>query len=478
MAEEIDPIYGRITQPAIYEGASTSYKHGLYGLYYTNSGSEDTLAVREIEYLRMRAAHLIRNGGFGRIALDKYAIALGSITVNWKREDGSEHELMTSLWKEFTASPSTDGFGNFDTMQAVWNKSIFSTGAAYTRMLVKRKKKGTKVPLALQHLPTQLHNLYYFGDGVNDSIIHGMRFDLDKPVSYFFDKSIYQKNILDVNIKPMEIPAEEILHIFHRDSPGQWIGIPLLSSCIMNLLDLDDLIDATIAKQKAAQAIAWIIENTNVLAPTPVGSVVTSKDKNQNDKITFQAQGGNVQYLNKGEIIKFYQSTDIGANLPLLIKSELQRISSTLGIPYHAFTGDTDSLDFSTIRAVGIELRNRIMFIHHVYTIPVGFTPLTTYFKELASLYFDVEDAVPSYQLPRHFGADELKDTQADLLEVQSGFATLKSKLDERHTTFEEVVEDAKRNQELKQYGIDPYNKGKESAQTTNNGPNTNSTMG
>jgi hypothetical protein len=37
-----------------------------------------------------------------------------------------------------------------------------------------------------------------------------------------------------------------------------------------------------------------------------------------------------------------------------------------------------------------------------------------------------------------------LKDAQADLLEVQSGFATWESKLEERNLTVEEIIEDKK----------------------------------
>jgi len=186
---------------------------------------------------------------------------------------------------------------------------------------------------------------------------------------------------------------------------------------------------------------------------TPTGSPIVTKDKEKQDKIVFKSTGGNTQYLNKGERINFYQSTDIGANLPVLIKAELHRIAATVGIPYHNLTGDTSGLDFSSIRAIGIELRTRIEYIHHMYTIPLGLTPLTSYFKNLGKLYSKkVGNAVPVYQLPRWYGVDALKDAQADLLEVQSGFSTLESKLDERHTTFEQIMADRDK---IKESGLD-----------------------
>ena len=84
-----------------------------------------------------------------------------------------------------------------------------------------------------------------------------------------------------------------------------------------------------------------------------------------------------------------------------------------------------------------------------------------------------VDKAYPFFQLPRWYGIDDLKDIQADLLEVQSGMATLSSKLDERHTSFEEIVEDRKL---IKESGLDSVLENKQQMnQTKNTKANTNS---
>jgi capsid protein len=115
--------------------------------------------------------------------------------------------------------------------------------------------------------------------------------------------------------------------------------------------------------------------------------------------------------------------------------------------------------------------------VHHTQTIAMGLSPLATYFKSLAMRYAkNVANAIPTFQLPRQYGVDELKDAQADLLEIQNGMATLESKLNERHVTFEEIVEDCKRREELKQYGIDFSSQPKAMAQAGNTEANSNST--
>jgi capsid protein len=213
--------------------------------------------------------------------------------------------------------------------------------------------------------------------------------------------------------------------------------------------------DATVARQKASQAISWIVKNTNPLNPVPVGVPTYVKDKEEKDKLVFKSQGTNVQYLNKNEDIVFHQGADIGANFVKLCETELRRIANAVKVPYHQLTGDTSGIDFSTLRAITIELRVRMEHVHQTQTIAMGLAPLTKYFKALASRYKNVGSAEPTYQMPRQYGVDELKDAQADLLEIQYGMATLESKLQERHTTFEEIVEDCRRREELKQFGID-----------------------
>lgn len=474
-----DYTYDMVRQPA-FESATVSYKNGLRGLL---KGEPDTLSSRELLFLQMRSAHAIRNNGVAKAARDRYITKLGNICVNWKTPDGKTHKVMQKLWDEFVANPNLDGIGTLANTQSVWHASMFQSGNSYTRLQIRRKDNSNVVPLKLELVTPEFHDVLYYGTTTSNNpdeyIRNGIRFIDSKPDAYFFRKGIWQSFYMNQTVNPytrIEVPADEMIHMFIREMPGQFIGIPSLASVLIPLYELDELADATVAKQKAAQAIAWIVTNTNPIAMTPTGTPTAVKGKDLEDKVVFKSSGGNTQYLNKGEDIRFYQSTDIGANLQVLIKSELQKIATSIGIPYHELTGDTNGLDFSSIRAVAIELRTRIEYIHHFYTIPLGLIPLTDRFKELAVMYKKgVSNAVPTFQLPRVYGVDELKDTQADLLEVQYGMSTLQSKLDERHTTYEEILEDVKRRQELKQYGVDFSPSGKTTGQSKNVEANPNS---
>jgi len=121
MAETYDPyqdaFYSPLEQKA-FEGASTSYKSSQRGLL---TGEADTLAARELLTLQMRSNHAIRNNGYAKTAITRYATSLGAIQVNWKDDKGKSHTTMQALWDEFVANPNLDGYGTLDNTQSVWH---------------------------------------------------------------------------------------------------------------------------------------------------------------------------------------------------------------------------------------------------------------------------------------------------------------------------------------------------------------------
>jgi lambda family phage portal protein len=451
MSNVIDDVYTILHRGATaFDGASTKYKEDMNNVFF---GSPDQIISRELLLLQQRSLHAIRNNGYAKIARDKYVTNVGSLKVLWHDNKNRRHNRMQDLWDAFADNPSLDGYGTLCNLQSLWHSSLFSTGNAFTRKLIRKGRKNSIVPLVLEPIQSELHDLFYFGDG-RKTVRHGIGFTDNVPDTYYFRLQAYQEFPIINNTQNITaIPSNEVLHLFNRELPGQWLGVPVLSSILIPLYELDELMDATVARQKASQAISWIITNSNPTNMMPVGVPIIDKAANSKEKVVFKATGSNVQYLNKGENITFHQGADIGPNFVKLAELELRRISNACHVPYHQLTGDTNGIDFSTLRALLIELRSRIEYTHHFLTIPLGLAPLTAYFKELAQLYYpNVKNATPSYQLPRFYGVDDLKDAQADVLEIQNGLATLDSKLQERHTTFEAIAADRER---LKELGLD-----------------------
>ena len=472
-------VYQRIRQNA-YDGSVSNYRLEQKGLI---SGEADKLAERELKLLWQRSHHAVRNNGYAKAAKTNFVQSIAGISVKWQDEKGKVNKAMQAEWDKFISNPNLDGYGNFNNTQEGWIASLFESGEAFCRMLIK-KRADSAIPLVLQNIEAEYLNPQ-FNNGTPEKTRNGITFDPSgiKPSIYHFNKRLnFVLDSLNYPAETVNIPADEIIHIFMRERANQWRGVPLLSSVLLPLYELDDLTDATIAKQKAAQAISWIVKNTNPSSAVAIGSATLSLDINDTDeqgnrRVITQASGGGVQYLNKGEDVAFYQGTDIGPNLPEMIKAELHKIAQALGLTYVALTGDYDSLSFSALQQAAIEMRVRSEYISRMYIINLGLAPLCAKFQELATLFVSKRFAnlKPVYQMPRKYGVNDLKDAQADILELDNGLTTLARVTAERDLTVEEIEEDIALRKKMGIYK-DP-NKPVQSnmAQTKNTSANSNS---
>ena len=459
---ELDTSY-TIPRQSAYEGATTSYRMEQRGLA---QGDQDTVAARELKNLWARSHYLVRNNACS-ITAKKRLLAnwIGTgITVAWVNPNKTPNKKLQKIWDTWAQECNYDGYGNLYTTEAGWGGALFESGESLTQMIIS-KRKTSRIPLALKGLEAeQLDPLFNKvsseSTGLNpvipaeQDVRTGIGFIDGKPVTYYFWKKHPGSKLPTApgNVR-IAVPAEDVIHIFERERPGQWRGVPMLAAVLLNIYEMDELVDATIQRQKAAQAISWIIGNTSVTNAVAPGTVRQTADTTEVDPVTgkrkviIQSAGGNVQYLNKGEEVYFSSIDDIGSNLPVLLEDEWSKIAAALGLAYHQVTGDLSGVNFSSIRAGLNELRIRIEMVQEHLFITLGLSKVTARFQELAGIYESAAmlEAIAVYNTPRRYGVDDMKDAQADVLEVQAGFATLESKLKERNTTFEDIIADRKR---------------------------------
>lgn len=442
----------RVSYMPSYEGASTSYRLEQKGL---RAGDQDTLAARELQNLWQRSHYLTRNNAIGITAKHRLVtnwIGTG-IKIRWMNENGSPAEKVQKKWDKWLPESNIDGYGNFNNFQKDLGNAFMESGEGLARMYINRRK-SSEIPLALQLLEAE-QLCPIFTDNGDPNTRNGITFDVvGMPTKYHFWKR--HPGSLNLFTEPNDrvaVDASDVVHLFERQRPGQWRGIPFLAPVMLNIYELDELVDATIQRQKAAQAMSWIIENTNPLqafAPGTVRNTTTGEidpATGQKKKIV-QGTAGSVHYLNKGESVKFTSIQDIGPNLSVLLQDEMGKIATALGLTYDQLTGDLSQVNFSSIRAGLNEFRVRTEIIQRCHIINLALLPIALRWIELFSLYvprIGTTGVYPLFTLPRRYGVDELKDGQADLLEVQAGFSTMQRKLEERDVTFQEVLEDRKR---------------------------------
>jgi lambda family phage portal protein len=413
-------------------------------------GDQDTLSARELQMLWARSHHLMRNSAVA-VTAKKRLVAnwIGEgIGVRWMNPNETPNKKMQKAWDVWIKECNLDGYGDFNNTQVGWANGIIESGETFTRFVVSDKLKG-RIPLSLQMLEAEMLDPLYNDPFTNTW--NGITFDeVDRPKEYNFWKRFPASNKLNlsrtVNAElRQKVSASDVVHIFERERPGQWRGIPILAPVILLILEMEELTDATLQRQKAAQAISWIITNTdpsNAFVPG-MGRYVQVEDEEGTvkRKQIIQGTGGGVSYLNPMEDVKFSSIQDIGANLHVLLKEEWSKICSALGLAYHQVTGDLSDVNFSSIRAGLNELALRVTMMQENYFINLGMIPVCNKFQDLASIYITAQcaESYPIFDTPRRLGIDPLKDAQADLMEVQAGFTTLESKQQERGFTSEQV---------------------------------------
>jgi lambda family phage portal protein len=411
-----------------FEGATSGFRLEQKGLL---SGTADSLAVREVEFLRQRSHHLCRNSDLAitaRRKLISHWIGTG-IKVKFN------NKAVQAEWDAFASSPSIDGWGNLVNLQTLWASSFFENGEVFSVMTLKQNP-NCRIPLLLQTLEAEQLDLNYAVD--TDTKV-GITFDsYGKPTKYHFWKEYPGNNLSMKSIERVSIPAEDVLHIFQRDRPGQWRGIPKLAGVLLPLYELDELMDATLVRQKLAQIVAWIVETEDGLDPVlGTSDAETDPEEPESGGRSAQVQTilpGGIHYFRNGEKLKFATTEDIGNNFVAFITARIRSIASALGLTYEQMTGDLSSVNFSSIRAGLIEMRKDVAIIQQQVFINLALEPLVKRFKELGGVYISnrFTSCKYSFVFPKNDWVDPLKDVQADIEEIRAGLATFEDKLAER----------------------------------------------
>lgn len=436
--------------PPTFKSAGTDYKQAHRQAIVQDL---DLATAPELLFLQARSKYMCLNTPVATGALKKYKKDLGAIKVQWVDKKKKVHKKMQKLWEEFEENPCLDNKGDFETFQVTLNSDRFITGEGIARMVIRKKGNSNRIPLKLQGIESEYLDPIYNGLDKNHPLgltRYGITFDSETyniPQYYNFFRERYfgidAKGFKNPSIR-VQVDASNVIHCFERIRSNQWRGLPLLASAMIPLYALEDLCTATVATQTSSAAITWIIEQSASFGRTPIGTAQTRGNSSFDDakeKIVFDATGGGVQYTNPGDIFKLVQSRDVGSNLLGLIKEQYQEIAASLDWNYFELTGDLSSMNFSSIRAALIQTRKRLEFEYDIILIPDVLVPICRRFKELALINHAVDDAYPTFIYPRWYGVDDLKDAQADLLEMVSGFTPLQEILKKRGYTEDQIKE-------------------------------------
>jgi lambda family phage portal protein len=312
-----------------------------------------------LRLLRAQARDLVRNNAWARNGLR----GIVADVVGWgirPRPSGRGAARAAELWRQWGETRQCDAAGRVDFygLQALVMRCVAESGECLIRMRARRPDDGLAIPLQLQVMEPDL--LDTERDGIQlpngGSIVQGIELDaIGRRAAYWlFDRHPGANSIL-YNPISNRIPADQILHVYVMERPGQLRGPSWFASVDLRLHDFADYEDATLMKQKIAACMAVILTDPEGGASASGIAGVDSTTGHPTDEL----QPGMILTMPPGKsatVTNPPQSSDHES----YTVTQLRAVAAGLGIPYERLSGDYSKTSFSSARMARLAYERNI----------------------------------------------------------------------------------------------------------------------
>lgn len=415
-----------------YDGADT----GRRGNSIRRLGAApDTITARSLPRLRTGSHDLVRNNPHaakGVRVIVAEMIGTG-IIPRFKRGKRAAQNL-EQYARETLDTPRIDVFGQHDYygLQALAAGTMVESGEA---LIIRRRVNDRFLPVRFQvlepdHLDESMDRLLPDGG----RIIQGVEFDSQgRRVQYWILPEHPGGQFLRTR-NSVPIPAEDVIHVYRVDRPGQVRGIPWLAPVMLRLADFDDYENAQLVRQKIAACFAAFYHDTG----GPERTDTTEK-----------IEPGMIQRLAPGSKVEFGTPPQV-TDYADYSRVSLRAIAAGLGISYEALTGDLTSVNFSSGRMGHLQFQRNLDAWRWLTFIPQACVPMMRWWLEAAALTGKrTSDVTVSHTPPRREMISPEREVPANTAAMRSGQTSLVKVLQESGIDPEEHLEEIESTLEL-----------------------------
>jgi lambda family phage portal protein len=401
--------------------------------------------------LRNRSRHMSRNNGWAKRAVE--AITRHTIGEGIRPApigDLQKIKKIKDIWQEWAGSTDCDWYGktNFYGLQELAMRAIVEGG---DMLIVKRwgSDNESGIPLKLELLEGD--RIDHSRNGANEKGFArmGVQFTQTGEISgyWLFDHhpgdGINTFNTLESRF----FDKADIIHAFEVLRIGQVRGLPIGVASFMKINDFSDYEDAQLVKQKVAAAITAFITGNQQME-------IKKENRNQEGLLEF-VESGSVEYLNQDETVTFPNSPSV-SDYDSYSTRILQGIAAAYGITYEMLTMDYSRVNFTSGRMAKIDVTANFKSWQYNMIVPQICTPVWRWFIDAALVSGKITEPIKAdWTAPRVQQLDPVKETDAQVLKIKSGLATLSETIRETgrepEEFFEEYAQDIER---LKKLGI------------------------
>lgn len=360
-------IFDRLFSKKQRQAARRSYQAALHNRlvfdWVAGQASMDAEIRKSLKTLRNRSRDLVRNNPYAKNALraiENNVVGQGiglQAQVYMRRGnrlDTNTNSAIEYAWKRWSKKDSAHvaGILSFHDIERLVVKSVAESGEVFIR-LVKQRMGSSPVPLALEVIEADLlDDDYHDTQAANGNEI---RFGVERnqwgrPVAYhFLSKHPGDSHFTGNYRERTRIPANEIIHLFIMERPGQTRGVPWFASAILRLHQLQGFEEAEVIRARGEASLMGFITS-------PEGDALTDGTDESDRVTTFEP--GTIKQLLPGEDFKEFSPNRAGGQFDPFLRSVLRSVAAGIGVSYETLSKDYSQSNYSSSRLALLDDRD------------------------------------------------------------------------------------------------------------------------
>ncbi|MGX7741552.1 phage portal protein [Rhodopseudomonas parapalustris] len=345
--------------------------------------------------------------------------------------DQSVRSALNIAFESWTDDADADGLTDFYGLQSIMVRRMVIDGEAFAVLGTIDGRLRIRLVDPEQVDPSLNREL---SDGRR--IVQGVEFDAaGRRVAYHILPERPGMPFAHLQLTATRVPAEDLIHMFRPEVPGQVRGISWFAPVLLRITDLDSWRDSQLVRQKVAAALAGFVTSSS-------GTGAPFEGEQTGAALIGGLEPGTIKFLDPGQDIKFSTPAGIGAEVIDFAKITEREISVGLGVPAVVMTGDLSQVNYSSIRAGLVEWRRRIEATQHGV---ISFQLVRPVWRRWATLEVlsgrvtgTVAAALPVKSItPKQQWVDPAKDVQAELDAIEGGLMSRRESVASRGLDIE-----------------------------------------
>jgi len=450
-------------------GYEAALVNRLTNSWTTTSRTADEELRADLKTLRARSRDMVRNNDYAR----RFMHLLGTNVVGpngiglqvkakrvkadgTEKQDPAANKKIESGWARWCRpeNASVTRRMSFRDIQRLFIQSVARDGEVLIR---KRRNFNNPFRFALQALePDHLDMDYDVTELANGNRIK-MGVELDPwgaPDAYHVLTNHPGENIFYMKGRYRErIPADEIIHAFIVERPGQTRAAPWMAASMTHLMHA--------YRYQESEEVAARIGAAKMGFITSQDSEGYAGDDEDDGDLVTEVRPGSFEQLPEGMSVETFDPDHPNTAFSDFMKSVLRGAAAGLNVSYNSLSSDLEGVNYSSIRQGVLEDRDNWMLLQ-AWMIDSFMVPVFETWLEMAILSGQVSLPMTSFDLynapvwkPKRWGwVDPLKDMNANIVAIENG---LKSRADviadqggDIDDTFEALATEDKKAKALK----------------------------